>query len=118
MPQRVFVAQHHAETHLLRGLLQSEGIEAEVRREFLHPTMEVSTLIPGMRPEVWILESKDLARALSVVHAFINREGMSAGEHPHWHCLNCGEWHEPQFTNCWRCGVARPDEEQGSRPPL
>ena len=87
------------------------GVAAEVHREFLLTTMEASTLIPGMRPEVWIMNSEQLPRALSVVAAFTSRGGAPAGDLQHWQCLMCGEQHEPQFTHCWRCGGARSAEE-------
>jgi hypothetical protein len=110
MPQKVFVAQHHADAHLLCGLLQSEGIEAEVRREFLFTTMEASTVIPGMQPEVWILELSKLPQALPIVEFFATRDGVRKDDQPGWECLGCGELHDAQFTQCWRCGIARPLE--------
>jgi uncharacterized OB-fold protein len=28
---------------------------------------------------------------------------------PAWRCKHCGELHEPQFAQCWRCGKDRED---------
>ena len=104
MSNRVFVARHHMEAHLLCGLLQSEGIPAEVRREFLLPTVEAGAVIPGMQPEVWILEPGQLPRALGVVDAYLRGDEAPAGDPMPWQCPTCGESHPPAFTHCWRCG--------------
>ena len=50
--RRVFVAQHPAEAHLLKGLLESNGIPSEVRGEAL---FGVRGEIPFTEafPEIW-----------------------------------------------------------------
>ena len=104
MPDKVFVAQHHPEAHLLCGMLQSEGIEAEVRKEALLSVMEASTVIPGMQPEVWILDSSQMPLALNVIERFQNQTESAETIQITWQCENCGEILESQFTDCWSCG--------------
>ena len=103
---KVFDAQHHAEAHFVQGLLQAAGLDAEVRGESLFTTVEGASAIPGMRPEVWILDEVQRLPAL----ALLERYRSGAPLHPNggpWTCA-CGEIHEPQFTSCWRCQALAP----------
>lgn len=104
---KVFDAQHHAEAHFVQGLLVAEGVDAEVRGESLFTTMEGASAIPGMRPEVWILDEALRLPALALVERYRSGAGFQGpGEAP-WTCA-CGEVHEPQFTSCWRCQALAP----------
>jgi len=106
--KKVFEAQHHLEAHLVRGLLQADGIDSDVRGESLFTTVEGGTVIPGMRPSVWIFEDDQLDPSLKLIDSYV-RGGILAGlEDRPWQCPECGEPHEPQFTACWKCESERP----------
>jgi len=105
---RVFVAQHHAEAHLVRGLLQAQGIDSEVRGEALFTTVEAGSVIPGARPEVWVLDPSQAPQALEITDRFAKGEALQGSSGPPWQCPACGESHESQFTSCWKCGSAQP----------
>ena len=104
--KQVLDAQHHAEAHFVKGLLESHGIAAEVRGESLFTTVEAASAIPGMRPSVWIQEEAQLEAAKQVVAAYQSSEGQTAAEA--WVCPACGERHEGQFNSCWKCGASAP----------
>jgi hypothetical protein len=112
--RKVFVAQHHAEAHLLCGLLETHGIEAEVRGEALFTTVEAASVIPGAAPEVWVLRPAQVPQALEIVRRFSMGEAFPDSSGPTWRCPDCGEPHEPQFTSCWKCGAARPSPVAGA----
>lgn len=70
---RVYQGKHHAEAHLVCGLLQAEGIPAVVRDE--HPARAMEA--PGvLRPTVWILDITGLEKALAVVTRY-RRDGQA-----------------------------------------
>ena len=102
---KVFEAQHHAEAHYLKGLLQTSGISAEVRGESLFTTVEGGSVIPGMQPSVWILEEGQQEEAQAVLASYRTGEGIPKYSDGPWKCQNCGEIHEPQFASCWNCGT-------------
>ncbi len=103
---KVFDAQHHAEAHFVQGLLEAEGLAAEVRGESLFTTVEGASVIPGMRPEVWILDEEQRPAAQALLERY--RTGAAPeGPAAPWTCA-CGEVHEPQFTSCWRCQALAP----------
>lgn len=104
---KVFDAQHHAEAHYVQGLLQSEGLAAEVRGESLFTTVEGASVIPGMRPEVWLLDESQRLAALALLERYRSGAAFPGGRDGPWTCA-CGEVHEPQFTSCWRCQSLAP----------
>lgn len=98
----VYEALNLADAHLLKGLLEAEGIQAEIRGGAHHATRGEVGGIPGMLPVVWVLDDGDFGRALALVKAY---PGETTGEP--WACA-CGEIHEPQFNACWKCGLEKP----------
>jgi hypothetical protein len=106
---KVFVAQHHAEAHWVRGLLESAAIPAEVRGEDLFTGGKAAQVIPGCLPTVWIFDDSQLFKAKMVITKFLNGANPDAQGAP-WSCPGCGERLEPQFTDCWKCGSPRPDD--------
>lgn len=105
--QKVFVAQHHAEAHLVTELLHSHGIDAEVRGEALFTTVEAASMIPGAAPEVWVLRPGQVPQAMELIQGFSTGASFPGSSGPHWQCPTCGESHEPQFNECWKCGTAK-----------
>lgn len=100
----VFTAKHPTEAHLVRGLLESEGIRAEVRGDQLYGAFgEIPVL-----PTVWILDAAAGADAARLVVEFLRGTPAHRHRHEHWTCASCNETLEGQFTECWNCGAARP----------
>jgi hypothetical protein len=104
---KVFVAQHPTEAHLLKGLLESNGIPSEVRGDAL---FGVRGEIPFTEafPEVWILDDTQAGEAFDVLR---NRSTATSDvdASQSWRCSSCGETIEAQFTACWRCNADKPN---------
>ena len=96
--RRIYSSFNLAAVHHARNLLQSAGIRAVVRNEYLSSAM--GDLPPAeCQAELWLLDAADLWRAERIL---FSRE--CAG--PDWTCA-CGEVLGAQFTQCWRCGAHR-----------
>lgn len=97
-------ARHAAEAHLIRGYLESQGIDALVRGEFLVGGIGE---LPADLCKVWVIDDHDWPRADELLKRFL--QGTDAREHAHeyWRCAQCQEVIEGQFTDCWNCGTAR-----------
>lgn len=100
--EQVFIAYTSIEAHLVRGLLESEGIAAEVHEDMVNILGELP-LTPENLPSVWV-EEHDAARADGIVRDFQSGR-VEKGEA--WRC-ECGETLDAQFTACWRCDRRRP----------
>jgi hypothetical protein len=106
--KQVFVAQHPTEAHLVQGLLEANGIAAEVRGESLFGARGEAPLTADTLPSVWVLDDGQASSARAVLAAYESRDDPGASVGVLWGCPGCGEQIEPQFTECWRCGTERP----------
>ena len=86
----------------LRNLLESEGMACLMKNEFLY---SAAGEIPPTEiwPELWVEESDFDKAQLIINDALADKSDL-----PKWHCSECGEQLEGQFTTCWRCGTERP----------
>jgi hypothetical protein len=98
-------ARHATEAHLIRGYLESQGIAAIVRGEFL--TGGIGEL-PADICKVWVVDDAHLPRAAKLLQQFLRGDAARAHAGRHWRCAHCGEDLEGQFTDCWNCGAPRP----------
>lgn len=107
---QVFEARHLPEAHFVAGLLEADGIPAEIRGDTLFSTLGTGISVPGVLPTVWIPEGADAGKAIALVATYSRAESRVRAEEPAWTCPACMESHEPQFSACWKCGAARPPE--------
>jgi hypothetical protein len=98
-------ARHAAEAHLICGHLETHGIAAVVRGEFLLGGLGE---LPAGLCQVWIVNDNEFKRADALLRQFLQGEKANERLREPWRCTNCGELLEAQFTGCWQCGMARP----------
>jgi hypothetical protein len=107
--ERVFVGQNAMEAHFVRGLLDAEGIRAEVLGEMLDAARGDIPFTADSMPAVWV-RGGEAARAREVIAEYERRKrqgagpGLAGGE---WVCPGCGEKIEEQFDQCWNCQTMR-----------
>lgn len=106
--KKVYIAKNPADAHLLKGFLEGENIEAEVRGEFLYGVRGEVPITPDTCPSVWVMDDAEYDRAMELVSIFREGESPNPVEGDTWRC-GCGEENEARFTECWNCGKARPN---------
>jgi hypothetical protein len=95
----LLIAQHWI------NLLEQARIPCELHNQYLLGAMgEIPADQCG--PEIWLEHERDQELARRIIDGYWNEPNGSSA---HWCCVSCGEWSEPQFTLCWRCGTARED---------
>jgi hypothetical protein len=102
--EQIFIAYTSIEAHLVKGLLESEGIAAEVHEDMVNILGELP-LTPENLPSVWV-EERDALRADGIVRDF-QHERVEKGDA--WRC-ECGEILDAQFSACWQCSRSRPEQ--------
>ena len=103
--KQVHVAKHAPDAHLVKGFLESMGIVAIVRGEFLTSGWgELPVDVCG----VWIADDAQYERASALLKSFLRGDAAREYRGQHWCCPQCGEQLEGQFTACWSCGAGRP----------
>lgn len=105
--KKVYMAMNPTDAHLLKGLLESKGIEAVVQGEFLWSTRGEVPITTETAPSVWVIDDADYEKAMEIVKEFQSSENISGSGNKEWKCANCNESNEGQFTECWNCGTAR-----------
>ena len=95
------------EAHFLRGLLQSNGIDAFVLGDDL-TAMRSQFFFSNVVPlKVCIYDAARMDEAKSLVSAYFEGSGSEAPAGEAWLCPKCQERLEAQFTLCWQCGTER-----------
>lgn len=106
--KRVFVARNPTEAHLVKGVLETHGIRAEVHGEALWGTRGEIPLTADTQPAVWVLDDLQVPEGVRIVEEFSSSATASGLDAQGWRCVACGEELEPQFSECWKCGASRP----------
>lgn len=101
--RQVHIAQTLAEAHIIKGVLDAEGIASVVRGEHLVGIQGEIPVTADTLPSVWVPDS-DAERASQLVEEIL--QGSIQGDA--WTCPGCGEEIEGQFTECWQCGTSHP----------
>lgn len=109
---QVFVAQHPTEAYFVKGLLESDGIPAEIRGESIFSVRGEAPASADTLPTVWVTNEDDGPRAMAILAEY-GRRGVAAAPAT-WPCPKCGEQIEAQFTECWHCGTSRQAENPAS----
>ena len=107
---KLYVADGPADAHLLRGLLESEGLTAFVRNDGTVPLQAVGLFQMETRPSVWVFADDETQRERAQAIADEYRSGKRRSAEPvgdDWRCRSCGETVEAQFTACWSCSTPR-----------
>jgi hypothetical protein len=98
--KRIYSSFNLAAVHHAKNVLEAEGIRALVKNEMLSSAM--GELPPAeCQAELWVLRASEAERAARLLKYELWTEGVP------WRCAACGEFSEPQFTQCWRCGGYR-----------
>ena len=104
----VYTADNPTEAHLVKGLLEAEGIETVVQGEHLFPLRGIIPVTADTNPSVCVVNDADFDQARSIAAAY-DQVTLCGQSHPKaWDCPQCGEELEGQFTACWKCGTIRP----------
>ena len=96
------------DAHVLRGLLESEGIRVVIRGDGFVPFQGGSLFGLETRPSVWVLEDETYPRARKIADEYAGKDGNARQPSEQvWTCHRCGEAIEAPFTACWNCGKER-----------
>ncbi|MFK8014523.1 MAG: DUF2007 domain-containing protein [Gammaproteobacteria bacterium] len=99
----VYNAPNPVEGNLIRGLLESSGIEVELRGEAL------SGAYPGIF-KVGDTRVFVAPRCRDEAKRIIKHYETRNAEAKHWTCGQCGEANTAAFETCWQCQSASPLE--------
>ena len=98
--ERLYKASNLPDAHLLRDLLEEEGLQACIVNETLSSL--VGELPFGMvQPEVWIKDPRDMFLARATLREYLARKDEPVTEEQR--CSACAEASPSNFEVCWSC---------------
>ena len=68
--KKVYVADNPAQAHLVKGMLESHGIRAEVQGEALWGTRGETPVAEDTLPTVWVLDDRQEGDAVRLVEEY------------------------------------------------
>jgi len=104
---KIYSAEHPTEAYIVKGILETNGIECRVQGDILFAARGELPLTMETAPSVWIVDERRYKAARDLVRRYerANSGQVAGGES--WECPGCDERLEGQFSHCWRCGHAR-----------
>lgn len=96
----LYKATSLADAHLLRDLLEEDGLHAFIVNESLS-SLAGELPFGLVIPEVWVTDSRDLFLARAVLKEYLERKAEP--EASDRSCSACGEESPGNFEVCWSC---------------
>lgn len=106
--KQVYIATNPLDAELVKGFLEAHGIEAVVRGNAVFALRGEVPMTPETLPTVWVVDDGAATRARELIDERHRGRDSGPQDTAPWPCPRCGEQVEPQFTDCWHCGGARP----------
>ena len=106
---QVYLARNPADAHMLKAVLKSNGIDCLVQGDQLFQLLGEIPLSQESVPSVWILDTSKFSDAEDIINEYKRVENSNVSEENIWTCPSCGEESYAQFSECWKCGISRDD---------
>jgi rubrerythrin len=102
--KQVFVSQNLIEVEMRKEWLAQADIPCTIKNQ---RSAGLAGEIPFTEvfPELWVLQDQDYDQARQLLEEETELLPMNQD---FWTCSECGEHHESQFAECWKCGQERP----------
>lgn len=105
--QCIYSAEHPTEAHIIRGILESQGVRCEVRGEGIFGLKGELPCTQETDPTIWLLYEAQYPIACQIIQDYEHTKRVNALCVENWVCQSCGEESEVQFGVCWKCEQSR-----------
>lgn len=99
--KKLYDAANLQEAQLLKDQLSNAGFEVILQGEYLGGA--VGEIPANTYPSLWLVDEAQYDEAKLLIEAY----EQGADNQGVWICEKCGEKHQGQFSQCWRCGAER-----------
>ena len=104
--KKIYDAIDLAEAHIVKGILESYGLEAKVEDDQLLGLVGGVGYTEAVIPSVWIFDDARYDEAYLILQEY-EKKRSTIPEGKNWVCSVCHEELEAQFTECWKCNSSR-----------
>lgn len=106
MLKRAYIAAQLIDASIVKGLLESKGLNPVLKGEYAWIARGETPLTQDTAPAIWVPE-EELDEAHELIDEYENPSRYAPRA-----CPSCGEILEGQFTQCWRCGAFIDEENE------
>ncbi|MDR4482153.1 MAG: DUF2007 domain-containing protein [Nitrospirales bacterium] len=101
--KKLYVSQSLIDVESRKELLDQARIPAMIKNQ---RSAMLGGEVPFVEvfPELWVLKDEDFDRARILLKDWECAKPLKTTK---WTCPGCGEWHQKEFTTCWKCGLER-----------
>lgn len=103
--KKVYDAYDPQEAYIVKGILESYGIDAKVQDDQLHALVAGVGYTEAVIPTVWIFDNSRYDEAFKILEEY--EEKKQSDNEVIWICSSCKEESTEVFTECWNCGKSR-----------
>ncbi|UJX24985.1 DUF2007 domain-containing protein [Pseudoalteromonas sp. CF6-2] len=102
----IFRAENALQANIIKGLLESAGIQCELQGEMLQGALgEIPFEQTGVEVLVYAIKERQ-AREILINYQQVKQSA------PDWVCPTCSELNGSTFEICWSCGTVKNDESE------
>lgn len=101
---KIYSAKNPTQAHILRGLLETQGIDVEVRGDGIFGLKGEIPMTCDTDPYLWLHNPNQHAKARQLIKEY--EEAYSVDDKP-WQCKQCDEFIDGNFGVCWQCGASK-----------
>ena len=101
--KEVYLASDPVQANMIKDWLAQHRIRAKVFGEFAWGAR--GELAADGYPKVMLEDERDYELARQLIEEFQRPDPLAAS----WICPECAETIEPEFSVCWQCGAAHPN---------
>lgn len=101
---KVYSAKNPTQAHILSGLMQSQGIDVEVKGDGLFGLKGEIPMTTETDPYLWLNNPAQYEQARQIIADYESEPVLEQS----WQCSHCEEVIEGHFGACWQCGAMKP----------
>jgi hypothetical protein len=105
--RRLFSSLNLIEINHVKNLLEAGGVHCVLKNQLM-TTLAGEVPFDQCSAQLWVLDDSQMWLAEEILGDW-RRARFKGG--PPWTCSACGERHEGQFSQCWKCGAEMPAEK-------
>ena len=105
--KQVYSVFDPTEAHIVKGVLESNGIQCEIRGEILAGLRGVLPITSDTAPTIWIFDDAKYDEARMRIEQYEQSKLNEPADAEAWICSFCGEESDAEFTECWKCGTSQ-----------
>lgn len=106
--KKLYASDDRVMLYHINNVMKAEGLECIIKNDLMY-SLAGEVPVNEVWPELWLIDTSQQKKAETILAELVTQQQPQMGS-DYWQCRKCGEKHEIQFTECWRCGFSKSSE--------